>query len=234
LRILLKFKIIKLNWNYSFYNYVNIPKEISEHPNFNDTPRRFADMVRLYTLTEHGGVWIDPSTLLKEPLDNWLFPKYAKFSGFYNSTLSKSDQTPIIETCLMACNKGCTFMKYWKDEFLKMTAYPNVEKYIEYQKKIGVEFENMYDPIESAVYISAQKVLQLDKYPMDSFILRKIEEGPTKYLVEAKGDPDKALNLACFNKGYQSPLIYFNDECIRILEQRMDYDFSNEKCGWLD
>jgi mannosyltransferase OCH1-like enzyme len=58
----------------NFFGYVNIPVEITSHPNFNDNTTRLADLIRVYALAEHGGVWIDSSILLKAPLDDWLFP----------------------------------------------------------------------------------------------------------------------------------------------------------------
>ena len=180
----------------NFFSYVNIPIEISSHPNFN-MPNRFADLVRIYTLAEHGGIWMDGSILLKAPLD-WLFPKYAEFSGFYMEAFTKT--TPVIENCFLACNKGSPFIKLWKDEFTKIANYVTVEKYIESRKHLGVDFEKINDPM--AIQVAAQKVLQIDKYPLDSLILRKAEDGPFKYLVDAKWDSEKAIKLAC-SKNYR-------------------------------
>ena len=53
-----------------------------------------------------------------------------------------------------------------------------------------------------AIQVASQKVLQIDKYPLDSLILRKAEDGPFKYLVDAKWDSEKAIKLAC-SKNYR-------------------------------
>lgn len=178
----------------NFFSYVNIPIEISSHPNFN-MPHHFSDLVRIYTLAEHGGIWMDGSILLKAPLD-WLFPKYAEFSGFYMEAFTKT--TPVIENCFLACNKNSPFIKLWKDEFTNIANYVTVEKYIESRKNLGVDFEKINDPM--ATQVAVQKVLQIDKYPLDSLILRKAEDGPFKYLVDAKWDSEKAMKLACSKK----------------------------------
>lgn len=218
----------------NFFSYVNIPIEISSHPNFNDNPTRLADLIRIYALAEHGGVWIDSSILLKTPLDDWLFPKYAQFSGFYIQSFTKEGLPPVIENWFLACNKGCKFIKLWRDEFTEIAMYPNVEKYVESRKQMGVDFEKLYDPIYLAMHVAAQKVLQIDKYPLDSMILRKAEDGPFKYLVDAGWEAERAVKLACHNKKYQSPIMKMRSHERNVLEEQIDYDLSPEKCGWLD
>lgn len=213
----------------NFFSYINIPIEISSHPNFNDTPQRFADLVRIYALAEHGGIWIDSSVILKSPL-NWMFPKYAEFSGFYIESFTKT--TPVIENWFMACNKGSPFIRLWRDEFTKMADYINVEKYVESRKKLGVDFEKIKDPIYLAMHVAAQKVLQIDKYPLDTLILKKAEDGPFKYLVETNWDSEKALKLACSNKNYQFPIMKMRGIERETLEKELD-NLSLTKCGWI-
>ena len=115
----------------NFTNYVSIPNSIVEHANFNDSPARFSDLLRLCALVEHGGIWIDASVLVNKPLDNWLFNKPAEFSGFYLGSFTKEGLPPVIDSWFLACNKKSKFVKLWRDEFYKMIEYPSVEKYIE-------------------------------------------------------------------------------------------------------
>jgi Capsular polysaccharide synthesis protein len=218
----------------NYHNYVTIPVDISSHPNFNDNPTRFSDLVRIYTLAEHGGVWIDASVLLKKPLDDWLFPKYAEFSGFYIKSFTKSNQYPIIENWFFACNKSSPFVNLWKKEFTEIARFPNVEKYIESRKEMGVDFEWIPVPIYLAQHVAAQKVLQIDKYPLDTLLLRKAEDGPLKYLVETKWNSEKAMRLACLNKNLQSPMLKMRGSEREVMEKFIDFDLSDEKCGWLN
>ena len=81
----------------NFKGYVTIPDEIREHPHYNDSPQRFADLVRLYALEEHGGIWIDASVLIKEHFDKWLFPRYAEFVGYFQSKYTVDKKMPVIE-----------------------------------------------------------------------------------------------------------------------------------------
>lgn len=218
----------------NYKKYVTIPEEIVSEPNFSDNPTRFADLVRVWTLAEHGGVWIDSSIILKESLDNWLFPRPAEFSGFYIASFTKKGLPPVIENWFFACNKGSEFVRRWRDEFSQIGKYPSVEKYVESRKEMGVNYEGINGPIYLAMHVSAQKVLQIDKYPLDTLILRKAENGPFRYLTENGWDSERALKFACKNKQYQSPIMKMRG-CERgIIEQKIDSDFSPENCGWLD
>ena len=101
---------------HNYMGYVTIPTEFLTNPVF-----RLSDLIRLYILYEMGGVWIDPNVILIRKLD-WMFPKYAEFSGFKDKE---------IETYFMACNKGSPLMKHWKTEYSTVAKYPSVDKYVE-------------------------------------------------------------------------------------------------------
>ena len=218
----------------NYLDYVNIPYEITSNPNFNDNPARFSDLVRINVLAEFGGVWVDASILLKESIDKWLFPRPGEFSGFYIDGFTEIKESPVIENWFFACNKGSKFMRAWKDEFIKMRDYVTVEEYIKSRMKMGVDIQKINDPIYLAMHVAAQKVLQIDKYPIQELILRKAEDGPFKYLVDAKWDDEKALELACMDKSYQRPIMKMRGGERDILEKNIDLSLSLEKCRWLD
>lgn len=227
------YKVILLT-KQNYQNYIDIPLEISQHPNFNDNVTRFADLLRIYVLAEHGGVWIDSSILLKSSLDSWLFSRPAEFSGFYIASFTKKGLPPVIENWFFACNKGSRFVELWKEEFLQIANYPSVESYVESRKKMGVDYEKINGPIYLAMHVSAQKVLQLDKYPTDTLILQKAEDGPFRYLVDSGWDSEKALKLVCSNRSYQTPIMKMRGNERKVIEKYIDSSMSPSKCGWLD
>jgi hypothetical protein len=172
--------------------YVTIPQEIREHPNFSNPPSYFVDLVRLWTLAEHGGVWLDPNVLVKAPLDKWMFPKYAEFSGFYAAAVSPQGDSaispqgdsaispqgdsaispqgdsavgkspPKIVTWFMAANKKCEIVRTWTDAFSKLANYPHLDYYLK------SHVTNTSEPVQ----IAFQEIV-----PGDSVILRKPNEG---------------------------------------------------------
>jgi hypothetical protein len=218
----------------NFQGYITIPEDIRKHPHFNDSPQRFSDLVRLYALEEHGGIWIDASVLVKQSFDEWLFPKYAEFAGYYMNSYTVDKKYPVIESWFLAANKNSQFIKLWKREFLEMGTFREIKDYMESRKKMGVDFQRLRDPHYLAIYIAALKVVQVDKYDQSTLILRNSEDGPFRYLKDATWYPDRAMKMACGNKEYQTPLMKMRLDERRILEEGLDNELSLEKCGWLE
>ena len=63
--------------------------------------------------------------------------------------------------------------------------------------------------------------------------MQKAEDGPFRYLVDAKWDSEKAVELACMNPSYQAPIMKIRGPERAALEKRLDYDLTVEKCGWI-
>ena len=196
----------------TYKGYVTIPEELYGNPNFTNI---FSDLVRLWILTEHGGIWVDASTIVNESFDwvfPWYYPETKEFSGFYlESVTDKNKLLPIIQSWFLACVKGSSFIRLWRDEFSRIGNFPSVDGYINACIHNGIDMQNNRDP--SAIHVAAQKILQIDRYPLDRLILRKAEDGeiyqgsvyvrfttkiaPFAYLVRAKWDSEKALSSAC-------------------------------------
>jgi hypothetical protein len=217
----------------NYPQYITIPDNISTHPNFNDNPARFADLIRIHVLAEYGGVWIDSTILLNRPLDNWMFPRYAEYSGFYISKFTTKKEYPVIENWFFACNKGSQFMQLWRDEFVKMSKYLSVDDYVKSRKDMGVDLQKINGTNYLAMHVAAQKVLQIDKYPVDRLILRRAETGPFQYLVDAKWISPLAMYLASKKEVYRTPLMKMRGGERSIMEKYIDGKYSNEKCRWV-
>ena len=168
--------------------YVTIPEEIREHPMFNMEDRKdiFVDLVRLWTLAEYGGVWLDPNVLVKAPLDKWMFPKYGEFSGFYaaHSAVGGMQQDdsavggtqkaahsavapPKIATWFMAANKKCEMVRSWSTAFSKLANYPHLDHYLKSHANASAN-PNTADPVQ----IAFQEIF----VPSDSIILQKAHD----------------------------------------------------------
>ena len=217
----------------NYKGYVTIPEELISHLNFNDSPQRFSDLLRLWVLAEHGGVWMDSTMLVKGSIEEWLFPKYAEFSGFYLGGATKRKESPIIESWFLACNKGSPFIRKWRDEFSSMAYFQTVQHYIDALRAEGVDFQGIHDPHYLAIHLACQKVLQIHKYSLETLYLQKAEDGPFRYLSKVNWDAEKGLELACMNPEYQAPIIKLRDGELNTLEKRLDYDLTVEKCGWI-
>ena len=128
----------------TLHSYVTIPDEIREHPIFTD---RFIDLVRLWTLAEHGGVWLDSNVLVKAPLDKWMFPKYGEFSGFYEDPDTK------IITWFMATNKKCDMVRAWADAFSELARYPHLDYFKSNADPVQIAFKEVFFRFRKDLFI---------------------------------------------------------------------------------
>jgi hypothetical protein len=129
----------------------------------NESSQRFSDYVRLYILPIYGGFWIDASIICQVSLQ-WVHEKNIRsgfeFIGYYREGFSSV--TPMIESWFFACVPNSNFVKDWRDEFIRMTNFENVDDYIKSVTQSGVDISKVPDYRWNylAVYVSAQKVLQ--------------------------------------------------------------------------
>ena len=162
----------------TYQGFVTIPEEIRTHPALN--PDHAVDLLKLWTLAEHGGVWLDPSTTLDKPLEDWMFPKYAEFSGRISNHAAYSKESPqrpapLLMASFLACNKGSPFMKAWRDDFSEIARYKCVADYVE-SRGSAVDLSEIPEPITNAIRVAAQTVLQYQRYPTDTLVFHSIEQ----------------------------------------------------------
>lgn len=222
----------------NYAQYTTIPAHIADHPNFHDNPTRFSDLVRVWTLTQHGGIWIDSSVLVKQPVSRWLPPpggslarEAPEFIGYYIAGMTTT--APVIENWFYAAAPDSAFMRAWRDEFSKLTDYPSVSDYVASRQALGVDISKIIAPEYLAQHVAAQKVLQIDGYPRDRMYLRCAEDGPFRYLADNDWDSAKALAAACAAPAtYQTPLMKLRGVERGVLESALDGDLSVARCGW--
>lgn len=137
-----------------------------------ESSQRFSDYVRLYILPIYGGFWMDASIICQTTLD-WVHQKNIRsgfeYIGYYREGFSSV--TPIVESWFFACVPNSNFVKDWRDEFIRLTDFENVDDYVKSVTQSGVDISKIPDYRWNylAVYVSAQKVLQQPKhlYNMD-------------------------------------------------------------------
>ena len=109
----------------TYKGYVTIPEELVSHPIFTLDKKRFHDLVCLWTLAEHGGIWItmhgEHGEHQKKPLLEYDSNK--EFHGYYDATG--------IDICYMECSRGSAFIRAWRDEYSRLAEFPSVERYLQ-------------------------------------------------------------------------------------------------------
>ena len=228
-RVLPDFSIVVLNRN-NLHKYVTIPDDILNHPNFNDMPARFADLVRLYVLEKHGGVWMDASIMLNEHFDSWMFDGTSEFYGYH---IGIHNGWPVIENWFFACTKNHDFVRLWKEEFMQLMNFENVREYVNSRNKMGID-HSINEPEYLAMHLSAQKVLQIDKYPIDKLSLKSAADGPFRFLSKNNWDVKRGLEDACKNKEIRNPMLKLRGIERAVIEKHKNNDLSNKKCNWFN
>jgi len=64
-------------------------------------------------------------------------------------------------------------------------------------------------------------------------ILQKAEDGPFRYLIDAKWNSEKAVRLACSDSRYTTPIIKLRGRERSVLEKEINGELSNEICEWI-
>jgi Capsular polysaccharide synthesis protein len=70
----------------------------------------YSDVLRVRLLDEHGGVWVDATTLCATPLDHWLPPLMQ--SGFF--AFSRPGQDRVVASWFIASERGGTLIRAWR------------------------------------------------------------------------------------------------------------------------
>ena len=103
----------RLNPGYSLriLNDAQLPQYVPQLPgNLQQLPvAKRSDWLRLELLHRHGGIWLDASTILTEPLD-WLLEQQqrsgADLVAYYLERYTRDLQVPVVENWLMAAPRA--------------------------------------------------------------------------------------------------------------------------------
>ena len=145
--------------------------------------KRQSDWLRLDLVNRNGGVWMDASVILTEPLSKWL-PNTGVFM-FHQDGMTSNKKSPVFESWFIASSPGHPFIReYFKDFNSICEKYGNDGKAY-YEKYNSVEQvklrQNIGIPEYLTIYLSAQKLMQVDGWDYRLVQTRKSEEGPLKY-----------------------------------------------------
>ena len=161
-----------------------------------ESSTRFSDMVRLHILDRYGGIWSDASVICIKPYDSWISENKSEFIGFYMDSFTLpefKESSPIIESWFFACKKGSVLVHDWLTEFLRISEYDTIDKYVEAVKSENVNIQNISNPSYLSIHVACQKVLQKGKHKPYHFKVLKAEDTAFKYLTTNEWNSEKAI-----------------------------------------
>ncbi|KAB2895369.1 MAG: mannosyltransferase [Burkholderiaceae bacterium] len=147
-------------------------------------PQR-ADWIRLELLRRHGGIWLDASTILTQPLD-WVLAEQAHarsdFVGYYLERYTSDPWFPVVENWFMAAPPGSLLIEDLQREFTEEVLPRGNAGYIAHLQALGV-YETVRQAIDIPGYLSMHLALQrvLRRQGRYRLSLGKAEDGPFYY-----------------------------------------------------
>ena len=148
-----------------------------------------ADWIRLELLRRHGGIWLDASTILTQPLD-WVLQEQARtgadFVGYYLQQYTSVPQRPVVENWFMAAPPGSPFIEDLQREFTQEVIARTGEQYIAHLQAQGL-YTQALQRIDMPAYLTMHLALQVILLRCGSYrlSLSPAESGP--YFLHVQG-----------------------------------------------
>lgn len=122
-----------------------------------------ADWIRLELLRRHGGIWLDASTILTQPLD-WVLQEQARtgadFVGYYLPQYTSVPDRPVVENWFMAAPPGSPFIEDLQREFTQEVIARTGEQYIAHLQAQGL-YTQALQRIDMPAYLTMHLALQV-------------------------------------------------------------------------
>ena len=122
-----------------------------------------ADWIRLELLRRHGGIWLDASTILTQPLD-WVLEEQARtgadFVGYYLQQYTSAPERPVVENWFMAAPPGSPFIEDLQREFTQEVIARTGEQYIAHLQAQGL-YTQALQRIDMPAYLTMHLALQV-------------------------------------------------------------------------
>ncbi|MGX5663081.1 glycosyltransferase family 32 protein [Diaphorobacter nitroreducens] len=122
-----------------------------------------ADWIRLELLRRHGGIWLDASTILTQPLD-WVLEEQARtgadFVGYYLQQYTSVPDRPVVENWFMAAPPGSPFIEDLQREFTQEVIARTGEQYIAHLQTQGL-YTQALQRIDMPAYLTMHLALQV-------------------------------------------------------------------------
>lgn len=124
------------------------------------------DWIRLALLHRYGGMWLDASIILTQPLA-WVErerqAEQAEFVGFYLEGYTTRAAFPVIESWFLAAVPGSVFIRQWLERFEAAAVAGETADYLaqlQQQGRYEALTQKIGDPSYHTIHVVAQEVLQ--------------------------------------------------------------------------
>ena len=163
------------------------------------TQQRKSDFIRLYVLDKYGGIWIDASIIMFNPLEIWL-PKNRNdydLIGFEFVSWTTIPESPVIESWFLITPKR-ELINEWKKEFSKAIEMGD-DNYLKLLKSRNINLQKIRSPKYLIIHCALQAVLQSSKTKYKIYKYNAEKEA-LSYLVKKKWNSQEAVDYIMSNR----------------------------------
>lgn len=181
--------------------YIPFPITVWKHAK---THQQISDCIRIYILSERGGIWIDASVYLNKPL-HWIHSyQYYENSEMIGYQIG-NQSPPMIENWFFAAIPKSNFLNDWKNKFYTMHDYDTISDYVD---SIKVNMDSIPgDPHYLTMHMACLSIVS--KPNTYRLSLLSAEKGPYLLVNKAGWNLLYLPILLMIFKGSESPLIKY-------------------------
>jgi hypothetical protein len=187
------------------------------------TQQQIADFLRLYLLSEYGGIWLDASVYLNQSLD-WVHSYQVHTQCEYVGYKIKPD-TNLIENWFMACVPKSTFISDWKHQFYHINDFDSISDYVHHLQEhtfliyeLGEYTNCVCDPHYLTMHLAGLSILSKKSYSLQ---LLDAEKGPFLYLSAMKWNLMYLPLVFLIHQGREAPVVKYRGGERSFLDQTM-------------
>lgn len=160
------------------------------------TPQQKADLIRFELIYQHGGIWLDASTIIYESLD-WIqeLIRENRTSSFayYRAKNTTITEFPVVENWLLASAAKNIFFKEWFNELAKAIEM-SPKAYLQQLKQTEQQYQDLFQQIGRleylVAYVACQKVM---RYHLPSMTLINCDKNALFFQVKHQWVKEKVL-----------------------------------------
>ena len=181
---------------------------------FADTPARTSDFIRLCILSKYGGVWCDATCIMSSDL-TWAEniinnSSTCEYVGYYKDENTTNQDYKSIESWFFVCPEDSSFVKLWRDEFMRLNTFDSIDEYVKSVADEGVDLQRIGDTNYLTIYVACQRVMQkLMSVPeiKNKLHLLKLEDDlkPPSELCKSSNSVAKIIKFSRFERSSVSP-----------------------------
>jgi len=167
-------------------------------------PTEKTDVLRLYLLYKYGGIWIDSSILITQPLAPVWDNQY-DVGGYWLPGFTTNNDKKVFESWFISAPKESKLILEWRNEFYTaLTDYKTRSDYISYIESTGTDLQKISPKKYLMIHCCFIKVISENNYNIKQFSATD-NNGPLQWVAQCNWNPYSGSVKLCLNSNDEIP-----------------------------